>query len=83
MQTQLTQEWRNIIDEIEQQDRVLEVDNKIQRLNWDIAEALSRIQEKVPSLRPRTPSLLRATSGGARALITYWSLWSPAAGIDQ
>ena len=53
MQTQLTQEWRNIIDEIEQQDRVLEVANKIQRLNRDIAEALSRIQEKVSILETK------------------------------
>ena len=50
MQTQLTQEWRNIIDEIEQQDRVLEVANKILRLNLDIAKALSRIPEKVAIL---------------------------------
>ena len=53
MQTRLTQEWRNIIDEIEQQDRVLEVANKIQRLNRDIAEALSRIQEKVSILETK------------------------------
>ena len=53
VQTQLTKEWRNIIDEIEQQDRVLEVANKIQRLNRDIAEALSRIQEKVAILETR------------------------------
>ena len=53
VQTQLTQEWRNIIDEIEQQDRVLEVANKIQRLNRDIAEALSRIQEKVSILETK------------------------------
>ena len=53
MQTRLTQEWRNIIDEIEQQDRVLEVANKIQRLNRDIAQALSRIQEKVSILETK------------------------------
>ena len=56
MQTQLTKKWRNIIDEIEQQDRVLEVANKIQRLNRDIAEALSRIQEKVSILETKDPA---------------------------
>ena len=53
MQTRLTKKWRNIINEIEQQDRVLEVANKIQRLNRDIAEALSRIQEKVSILETK------------------------------
>ena len=74
MQTQLTQEWRNIIDEIEQQDRVLEVANKIQRLNRDIAEALSRIQEKVSILETKdtksAQSHIRRHKGLENTLVT-------------
>ena len=78
MQTQLTKKWRNIIDEIEQQDRVLEVANKIQRLNRDIAEALSRIQEKVSILETKdtakdtksTQSHIRRHKGLENTLVT-------------
>ena len=74
MQTRLTQEWRNIIDEIEQQDRVLEVANKIQRLNRDIAEALSRIQEKVSILETKdtksAQSHIRRHKGLENTLVT-------------
>ena len=74
MQTQLTKEWRNIIDEIEQQDRVLEVANKIQRLNRDIAEALSRIQEKVAILETKdtqsAQSHIRRHKGLENTLVT-------------
>ena len=74
MQTQLTQEWRNIIDEIEQQDRVLEVANKIQRLNLYIAQALSRIQEKVSILETKdtksAQSHIRRHKGLENTLVT-------------
>jgi hypothetical protein len=39
---------RDLINEIEQQDRAPEAAGKIQRLNLDIAEALSGIQETLP-----------------------------------
>ena len=78
MQTRLTQEWRNIIDEIEQQDRVLEVANKILRLNLDIAKALSRIPEKVAILETKdtakdtksTQSHIRRHKGLENTLVT-------------
>ena len=74
VQTQLTKEWRNIINEIKQQDRVLEVANKIQRLNRDIAEALSRIQEKVSILETKdtksAQSHIRRHKGLENTLVT-------------
>ena len=45
-QAELAAEWRDLINEIEERDRALEAAGEIHRFNRDIAEALSRIQEK-------------------------------------
>ena len=45
-QAELAAEWRDLINEIEERDKALEAAGEIHRFNRDIAEALSRIQEK-------------------------------------
>ena len=72
VQAKLTDEWRDLITAIEERDSALEAAGEIHRFNRDIAEALSRIQEKGAILdRQRTQlgtqSLPRATSGNIEA----------------
>ena len=46
VQAQLSKEWGELIEAIRERDQALEVAGEIHRFNRDIAEALSRIQEK-------------------------------------